>query len=111
MMSYLFGADSPLPSILSPLGRYVFSAKGAAFGLAWGIAPGIRATSNPSAESAIHARTRSQVRGNAIEPRDRNLLEGRLETFGRMPKGATKMVALPNHELRRDVGPDTPRDL
>src|SRR5438132_969747 len=36
---------------------YVFSARGAAFIPAWGIAPGIRATSNPSAESATHSGT------------------------------------------------------
>jgi hypothetical protein len=61
---------------------YVFSAKGAAFNLAWGIAPGIRATAKPSAESAIHSVTISL---QCVESRLQRSLVVRFETWGDAP--------------------------
>jgi len=61
---------------------YVFSAKGAAFNLAWGIAPGIRATANPSVESAIHSGT---ISFQCIGSRLQRSLMIRSETWGDAP--------------------------
>jgi hypothetical protein len=61
---------------------YVFSAKSAPFTLAWGIAPGIRTTANPSAESAIHSGTISL---RCVESRLQRSFMVRSETWGDAP--------------------------